>query len=189
MARRPHASPHPIRNQKPPFLVTELSSNLIGNQKPPFLVTELSANPIGNQNTPFWVTEYHFAQPNWRSERALWPGPSGKRPTYVPLVIFAASPPSAPPLHGVLMGKVYFYALDLARISASRALLMGKVPTTKLDLARSGPTKWNSGSLPEKASRRDDTDGRARKDRAWEGRVWRAVYRGTAAARWQERRL
>ena len=44
------------------------------------------------------------------------------------------------------MGKVYFYALDLARISASQALLMGKVPTTKLDLARSGPTKWN----PEK---------------------------------------
>ena len=37
------------------------------------------------------------------------------------------------------MGKVYFYALDLARISASQALLMGKVPTTKLDLARSGP--------------------------------------------------
>ena len=52
------------------------------------------------------------------------------------MVIFAASPPSAPPLHGVLMGKVYFYALDLARISASQALLMGKVPTTKLDLAR-----------------------------------------------------
>ena len=35
------------------------------------------------------------------------------------------------------MGKVYFYALDLARISASQALLMGKVPTTKLDLAHS----------------------------------------------------
>ena len=77
------------------------------------------------------------------------------------------------------MGKVYFYALDLARISASQALLMGKVPTTKLDLARSGPTKWNSGSLLENASRSGDT----------EGRVRRAVYRGTAAARWQERRL
>ena len=37
------------------------------------------------------------------------------------------------------MGKVYFYALDLARISASHALPMGKVPTTKLDLARPGP--------------------------------------------------
>ena len=172
MSRRHHALPHPIRNQKPPFLVTELSANLIGNQKHPFL-----------------VTEFQVAQPNWRSERALWPGPSGKRPTYVPLVIFAASPPSAPPLHGVLMGKVYFYALDLARISASQALLMGKVPTTKLDLARSGPTKWNSGSLPENASRSGDTEGWARKDRAWEGRVWRAVYRGTAAARWQERRL
>ena len=82
------------------------------------------------------------------------------------------------------MGKVYFYALDLARISASQALLMGKVPTTKLDLARSGPTKWNPGSLPENASRSGDTEGRARK-----GRVRRAVYRGTAAARWQERRL
>ena len=34
------------------------------------------------------------------------------------------------------MGKVYFYALDLARISASQALLMGKVPPAKLDLAR-----------------------------------------------------
>ena len=155
MARRTHALPHPIRNQIPPFL----------------------------------VTEFHVARSNWRSERALWPGPSGKRPTYVPLVIFAASPPSAPPLHGVLMGKVYFYALDLARISASQTLLVGKVPPAKSDLARSGPTKWNSGSLPEKASRRDDTEGRARKDRAWEGRVWRAVYRGTAAARWQERRL
>ena len=163
----PHASPHPIRNQIPAFLVTELSSNRIGNQKHPFL-----------------VTEFQVAQPNWRSERALRPGPSRKRPTYVPLVIFAASPPSAPPLHGVLMGKVYFYALDLARISASQALLMGKVPTTKLDLARSGPTKWNPGSLPENASRSGDTEGRARK-----GRVRRAVYRGTAAARWQERRL
>ena len=76
------------------------------------------------------------------------------RPPSCPLALFAASPPSAPPLHGVLMGKVYFYALDLARISASQALLMGKVPTTKLDLARSVPTKWNSGSLPENASRR-----------------------------------
>ena len=159
MARRPHASPHPIRNQKPPFLVTELSSNLIGNQKPPFLVTELSANPIGNQNTAFLVTEFHVAQPNWRSERALWPGPSGKRPTYVPLVIFAASPPSALPIHRVLMGKVYFYALDLARISASQTLLVGKVPITKLDLARSGPSKRNSGSLPENASRSGDTEG------------------------------
>ena len=82
------------------------------------------------------------------------------------LALFAASPPSSPPLHGVLMGKVYFYALDLARISTSQALLMGKVPTTKLDLARSGPTKWNSGSLPENASRSGDTEGRARKGRS-----------------------
>ena len=118
MARRHHALPHPIRNQKPPFLVTELS-----------------ANPIGNQNTAFLVTEFLVVLPNRRSELALRPGPSRKRPTYVPLVIFAASPPSAPPIHRVLMGKVYFYALDLARISASQALLMGKVPTTKLDLA------------------------------------------------------
>ena len=57
------------------------------------------------------------------------------------------------------MGKVYFYALDLARISASQTLLVGKVPITKLDLARSGPTKWNSGSLPEKATRSGDTEG------------------------------
>jgi hypothetical protein len=78
VARRPHASPHPIRNQKPNFLVTELSSNPIGNQKHPFLVTEHSANPIGNQNTAFLVTEYHFAQPNWRSERALRPGRARK---------------------------------------------------------------------------------------------------------------
>ena len=42
------------------------------------------------------------------------------------------------------MGKVYFYALDLARISAPQALLMGKVPTTKLDLARSGPHEMES---------------------------------------------
>ena len=131
-----HASPHPIRNQKPAFLVTELSSNLIGNQKHPFL-----------------VTEFLVALPNWRSERALRPGPSGKRPTYVPLVIFAASPHSAPPFHGVLMGKVYFYALDLARISASQALLMGKVPTTKLDLARSGPFAPPHPSHPSHPSR------------------------------------
>ena len=45
------------------------------------------------------------------------------------------------------MGKVYFYALDLARISASQALPMGKVPTMKLDLARSGPTKRNPGKV------------------------------------------
>ena len=87
------------------------------------------------------------------------------------------------------MGKVYFYALDLARISASHALLMGKVPTTKLDLARSGPTKWNSGSLPENASRTAATEGRAREGRERRGLARRAVYRGTAAARWQERRL
>ena len=103
------------------------------------------------------------------------------------------------------MGKVYFYALDLARISASQALLMGKVPTTKLDLARSGPTKWNPGSLPENASRSggqsiqrgvvfrkvcpgDIPEGRS-VGAAREGRARRAVYRGTAAARWQERRL
>ncbi len=170
MARRPHASPHPIRNQKPAFLVTELSSNLIGNQKHPFLVTEHSSNPIGNQNTAFLVTEFHAARSNRRSELALRPGPSRKRPPCVPLVIFAASPPSAPPLHGVLMGKVYFYALDLARISASQALPMCKVPTTKLDLARSGPTKRNSGSLPENASRSGEPEGRAREGRVWEGR-------------------
>ena len=73
------------------------------------------------------------------------------------------------------MGKVYFYALDLARISASQALLMGKVPTTKLDLARSVPTKWNSGSLPENVSRSGDTEGRARKGRDgedWHGEDW-----------------
>ena len=136
MARRHHALPHPIRNQKHPFLVTELS-----------------ANPIGNQNTPFWVTEFHVARSNRRSELALRPGPSQKRPTYVPLVIFAASPPSAPPLHGVLMGKVYFYAFDLARISASQALLMGKVPTTKLDLARPGPFAPPHPSHPSRPSR------------------------------------
>ena len=81
------------------------------------------------------------------------------------------------------MGKVYFYALDLARISASQALLMGKVPTTKLDLARSGPTKWNSGSLPENASRSGDTEGRARKGRDgedWHGEDWHGG-RSTAA--------
>ena len=87
------------------------------------------------------------------------------------------------------MGKVYFYALDLARISASQALLMGKVPTTKLDLAQSGPTKRNSGSMPENASRSGDTEGWARKGRERRGLARRAVYRGTAAARWQERRL
>ncbi len=68
------------------------------------------------------------------------------------------------------MGKVYFYALDLARISASQALPMCKVPTTKLDLARSGPTKRNSGSLPENASRSGEPEGRAREGRVWEGR-------------------
>ena len=78
------------------------------------------------------------------------------------------------------MGKVYFYALDLARISVSQALLMGKVPTTKLDLARSGPTKGNAGSVPENASRSGDTEGRARKGRDgedlhgedWHGEDW-----------------
>ena len=76
------------------------------------------------------------------------------------------------------MGKVYFYALDLARISASQALLMGKVPTTKLDLARSGPSKRNSGSLPEKATQGSDTEGRARKGR--HGEDWHGG-RSTAA--------
>ncbi len=57
LARRHFAPPHPIGNQNPAFLVTELSANPIGNQKQPFLVTELSANPIGNQKHPFLVTE------------------------------------------------------------------------------------------------------------------------------------
>ena len=73
------------------------------------------------------------------------------------------------------MGKVYFYALDLARISASQTLLVGKVPITKLDLARSGPSKRNSGSLPENVSRSGDTEGRARKGRDgedWHGEDW-----------------
>ena len=45
------------------------------------------------------------------------------------------------------MGKVYFYALDLARISALHVVPVGKVPPAKLDLARSGPTKWNPGKV------------------------------------------
>ena len=80
MSRRHHALPHPIRNQKPPFLVTELSANLIGNQKHPFLVTELSANPIGNQNTAFLVTEFLVALPNRRFEQEFRGGDPGWLP-------------------------------------------------------------------------------------------------------------
>jgi hypothetical protein len=40
LARRHFAPPHPIGNQNPAFLVTELSANPIGNQKHPFLVTD-----------------------------------------------------------------------------------------------------------------------------------------------------
>ena len=59
------------------------------------------------------------------------------------------------------MGKVYFYALDLARISASQALLMGKVPTTKLDLARSGPFAPLRAPHPATPARRKRSGGRA----------------------------
>ncbi len=57
LARRHFAPPHPIGNQNPAFLVTELSAHPIGAQKPALLVTELSANPIGNQKHPFLVTD------------------------------------------------------------------------------------------------------------------------------------
>ena len=40
LARRHFAPPHPIGNQNPAFLVTELSPHPIGNQKHPFLVTD-----------------------------------------------------------------------------------------------------------------------------------------------------
>ena len=63
MARRHHALPHPIRNQKPPFLVTELSANL-----------------IGNQNTAFLVTEYHVAQLNRCFEQEFRGGDPGWLP-------------------------------------------------------------------------------------------------------------
>ena len=63
MARRTHALPHPIRNQIPPFLVTELS-----------------ANPIGNQNTAFLVTEYHVAQLNRCFEQEFRGGDPGWLP-------------------------------------------------------------------------------------------------------------
>ena len=63
MARRTHALPHPIRNQIPPFLVTELS-----------------ANPIGNQNTAFLVTEFHAAQLNRCFEQEFRGGDPGWLP-------------------------------------------------------------------------------------------------------------
>ena len=63
MARRPHALPHPIRNQKPPFLVTERS-----------------ANPIGNQNTAFLVTEFLVVLPNRRFEQQFRGGDPGWLP-------------------------------------------------------------------------------------------------------------
>ena len=63
MARRPHALPHPIRNQIPPFLVTELS-----------------ANPIGNQNTAFLVTEFLVAQLNRCFEQEFRGGDPGWLP-------------------------------------------------------------------------------------------------------------
>ena len=33
------------------------------------------------------------------------------------------------------MGKIYFYAWDLALISATQVVLVGKIPAMKLDLA------------------------------------------------------
>jgi len=63
VARRHHALPHPIRNQKPPFLVTELSANL-----------------IGNQNTAFLVTEFLVALPNRRFEQEFRGGDPGWLP-------------------------------------------------------------------------------------------------------------
>ena len=63
MARRPHALPHPIRNQIPPFLVTELS-----------------ANPIGNQNTAFLATEFLVAQLNRCFEQEFRGGDPGWLP-------------------------------------------------------------------------------------------------------------
>ena len=35
----------------------------------------------------------------------------------------------------ILMGKIYYYAWDLALISASYVLLVGKIPAMKSDLA------------------------------------------------------
>ena len=35
----------------------------------------------------------------------------------------------------ILMGKIYFYAWDLALISATHVVLVGKIPAMKLDLA------------------------------------------------------
>ena len=57
LARRHFAPSHPIGNQNPAFLVTDLSPHLIGNQNRLFLVTELPSHPIGNQKHPFLVTE------------------------------------------------------------------------------------------------------------------------------------
>ena len=61
MARRHHALPQPIRNQKPPFLVTELSANLIGNQKHPFLVTEFLVALLNR----CFEQEFRGGDPGW----------------------------------------------------------------------------------------------------------------------------
>ena len=56
------------------------------------------------------------------------------------------------------MGKVYFYALDLARISALHVVPVGKVPTTKLDLAHS---RAFTSLHPATPARRKRSGGRA----------------------------
>ena len=83
-------------------------------QKPLVLVTELSANPIGAQKpfisgTKCWLLLYSFPE-----TVILGHGLRAER---------------------ILMGKIYYYAWDLALISASYVLLVGKIPAMKSDLA------------------------------------------------------
>ena len=58
------------------------------------------------------------------------------------------------------MGKVYFYALDLARISALHMVPVGKVPPAKLDLARSRAFASPHPASPHPASSRAAADTR-----------------------------
>ena len=74
MTRRPHAPPHPIRNQIPAFLVTELSSNLIGNQKHPFLVTEFLVALLNR----CFEQEFRGGDPGWLPGVATRRGGRGK---------------------------------------------------------------------------------------------------------------
>ena len=74
VARRHHALPHPIRNQKPPFLVTELSANLIGNQKHPFLVTEFLVALLNR----CFEQEFRGGDPGWLPGVATRRGGRGK---------------------------------------------------------------------------------------------------------------